>query len=100
MQLRSKPPLIQLGGTTMGSDTSITCAWCGAKYATYQEKCHNCGGLLPHPPGDDAGPEPPPPPRQLPPEFVRRVRFKDNAFFIIGAIGLGFGLLFGGIFIP
>jgi uncharacterized protein DUF3592 len=54
---------------------------------------------LPAPPGADPGPAPPDPPRSLPPQFVRRIRFTRNVFFIVGAAFLAAGLLFGPTFL-
>lgn len=70
----------------------ITCGWCGTKYINFQTNCKNCGGLLPVPPGMDAGPPPPEAPRRLPKGFERKVLWTGNVFAIIGAIFLLVGL--------
>ncbi len=65
----------------------LVCSWCEIVVpdATFTN-CPNCGGPLPLSNGTDPGPIPPAAPRILPDKFVKRVKYYNNAYTMIGII--------------
>ncbi len=79
----------------MSAPTRSRCGWCGAHYATWQNKCDTCGGRMPPPPGMELGEAPPGLPRALPRSFVYGVRLKNNTATVLGLVLCGFGGILG-----
>ena len=87
----------------------ITCPWCGTNYMTFQPNCKNCGGSLPLPAEQSAGPSatgisiPPPAPRKVPRNYAWRILLTDGwgiaglVFLLLGAVFgiVGLGLIMG-----
>jgi hypothetical protein len=89
----------------------VTCPWCGTNYLAFQPNCKNCGGPLPAPSADAAGPEPAAdeipspgqPPRRISDRYAWRILLADGwwiAALVFGLIGtifflVGAGLLLG-----
>ncbi|MBK8045768.1 MAG: DUF3592 domain-containing protein [Anaerolineales bacterium] len=83
----------------MATMQTYTCPWCGTHYTEHRANCTNCGGALPVRTALTAGPLPPPPPRAVPSEFVRRVRYANRVYTVLGQVFSGLGVALGVIFL-
>lgn len=67
--------------------TIVKCPWCETQIAdpTFSN-CPNCGGTIALSEGDNPGPTPPSAPRILPPKFVKKTKYTNNVYTIIGIV--------------
>ncbi len=80
--------LAEAGGRTLQERVSgpVMCGWCRQQYEARpaSPNCASCGGVLPKPPGAEAGDPPPRPPRRLPSQFFLQLYVKQNFGGLIG----------------
>ena len=64
-----------------------TCPWCETQIPdTSFTNCPNCGGTLSFSQGSDPGPRPPNAPRELPKKFIKKIKYTNNVWTILGIV--------------
>jgi hypothetical protein len=65
----------------------VTCPWCETQIPNPSfTNCPNCGGTLSFSDGNNPGPPPPLAPRELPAKFIKKVKYSNNVWTILGIV--------------